>query len=289
MTSSTMPVPQILAPNSPRQKISPVVGWHFDYQLRLGNIANGVQTPEIELLIEPGSPFCLRGIGGYSYVASGGGTIASPLTGAFLEYTDSQDNWLQTTLIGTNGDWNTFGQNAQYEPVYNQLVYGPGSVLSVRITNLSGANWTDARIVFRGTKLYYNERVYSRCYPPCYNALPWEQVLNIVLPASIAPPVQIKSIPVQAQGADIVIRGAAIANVTGNLQLIIRDQYEKPYANDYIAAQWLMPVGLANRPGTWYPELYIPKDRMILVDALQADGQADSPNISFMGARIFPK
>jgi hypothetical protein len=286
-----MTAPQILGGNSPRNQpgASPVIGWHYDYQLRCGAIANGAQTPEIELQIEPGAPFCLRGIGAYNVANAVGNYAASELAGAFLEYTDSQDNWLQTTLIGTNGDWPTGGFNAQYEPVYNQLVYGPGSVLSVRLANLSGANWQDARIVFRGTKLYYKERVYNRCYPPCYSQLPWEQVLNL----TFAGAGNQQSIPVQAKGADIVIRGANIAfdspSDAGDFEVLIQGQDEFPYANDYIHWAWLFPQNLANRPGIWYPEIYVPKDRMILVNAQQINATELNPQISFVGARIWPK
>lgn len=282
-------VPQILAPNSPRQQPTKVLGKHFDYVLRCGAIANGAQTPEIELLIEPGAPFCLRGIGAYSITAG----VVTELAGAFLQYTDSQDNWLQTTLIGTSGDWSTGGFQAQYEPVYNQLVYGPGSVLSVRLQNLSGADWADTRIIFRGTKLYYKERIYSECYPDCYNALPWEQVLPITI-AGGAGSRQIPSIPIIANGGDVVIRGATIAfddpALAGDLAFRLRDQYEWPYSNDFIHFAWLFPQNLSNRPGVIYPEIYVPKDRMILIDALKAAAsETFICNLDFVGSRIWPK
>jgi hypothetical protein len=282
--------PQILAPNSPIQKPDVrIVGWHFDYQLRCGAIPNGAQTPEIELPIDPGAPFCLRGIGGYNVTAGGPPSTVQELTDAFIQYTDSQDNWLQTTLIGTAGDWPTGGFQAQYEPVYNQLVYGPGSVLSVRLANLSGGNWDDARLVFRGTKLYHANRVYSECYPKCFNQLPWEQVLNINFAANG----QLLSIPLIANGAGVALRGFSIAfdnpaNAV-NLEMRLRDQYEKPYSNDWINFAWLFSQNLANRPGCFYPEFYLPKDRLMLVDANMNDDLELSINLVAMGARIWPK
>ena len=132
-------------------------------------------------------------------------------------------------------------------------------------------------------------RVVSIGQPPCYTQLPWEQVLNIQFAGAGI----LNSIPVQATGADIAIRGANIAfdtpaNAT-NLELLLRDQYEKPYANDFINFAWLFPQGLANRPGVWYPEIYLPKDRIMLVDANMNDNLPLNINISFVGARIWPK
>src|SRR5271166_1606065 len=172
-----MTAPQILGINSPPQNPSAkVLGWHFDYQLRLGALINGA-TIQLELQIQPGAPFCLRGIGGYNVSAPNGGTgviTTTELDGAFLEFTDQQDNFLQTQLISTTADWLNGGMNAQYEDVYNQVVYQPGTVITVRVTNLSGGDWNDPRIVFRGTKLYYGNRIFAPCYPNCYTAIPYQ-------------------------------------------------------------------------------------------------------------------
>jgi hypothetical protein len=70
----------------------------------------------------------------------------------------------------------------------------------------------------------------------------------------------------------------------------LRDQYEFPYSNDFIHWAWLFPQNLSNRPGIWYPEIYVPKDRMILLDSLQANAEDTlNINLSFVGARIWPR
>jgi hypothetical protein len=305
-----MTAPAVLAPNSPRRSSNAkVVGWHYDYQLKLGAIANGATTPDIELQIKPGAPFALRGIGGYNVPApGGGGAIAvAELAGAFIQYTDASDNWLQTALVGTGNstiaagnfvaDWPTGGQNALYEPVYNQLMYQPGAVITVRVTNASGADWADPRIVFRGTKFFYQDLIYSPCYPKCYTAIPfqvpltWGTATDLI---RIAAGATVRNIPLLVTGADFVLRGGmltidtSVASAIGDLELLIRTQDDKNYANDFIHWQWLLS-GLAHRPGVFYPEIYLPKDRMLLVDAKQGEALAASFSLVFTGERIWPK
>jgi hypothetical protein len=277
-----------------------VVGWHYDYQLKLGAILNGASTPQVELQIQPGAPFALRGIGGYNVGAPSFGFInVTELSGAAIQFTDAYDNWLQTDKIGTLGDWPTGGLNAQYEPVYNQVMYQPGSVISVRVTNNSGINWNDARIVFRGTKLFYEDRIYSPCYPKCYTAIPYQFPVTygtakdvIQVPASTT----VRNIPLSVLGADFVLRGGMITNDTsvsssiGDLEVLLRSQDDRPYANDFIHWQWLFSGGLASRPGVWYPEIYLPKDRILLIDCKQGESAlAAQFSLTFTGERIWPK
>ena len=83
-----MTAPRILGIDSPPQNVNaPVVPWHYDYLLRFGAIADG-DSKIIDLIIQAGSPFVLRGIGGYN-VEPGEGeepTTVLPLTGGFIEF-----------------------------------------------------------------------------------------------------------------------------------------------------------------------------------------------------------
>lgn len=303
--------PAILGINSPRQKPgNKVVGWHYDYQLKLGAILNGATTPAIELQIAPGAPFALRGIGGYNVSAPGGGgaIVTDELAGAFIQFTDAQDNWLQTNLVGTgeneiaagnfSADWAIGGQDALYESVYNQLMYPPGSVITVRVTNASGGDWHDPRIVFRGTKFFYENLIYSPCYPQCYTAIPyqwpvtWGTNLDEITLGALS---TTQNIPLRVTGADFVLRGGMVTLDTsvagagiGDLEILIKDQDEKAYANDYIHWQWLFS-SLAHRPGVWYPEIYLPKDRVLLIDCKQGENKTAVFSLVFTGSRVWPK
>ncbi len=281
--------PRIMSANSPPSKGGRVVGWHFDYQLKLGAIANG-QRVQLELLIELGAPFCLRGIGGYKVQA---GPVVSPLTGGFLTISDSRDLVLMNQLIGISGDWPTGGNNALYEPVYQQVVFGPESVMNVVLTNSSGVDWADARLVFRGTKLYYRDRIHSVSYPSNYTCFPYEQSLNF----SVAASQTLRDQPLTVNGTDFVFRGAALelnasaqgGNSMADLEFKMRDQEGRPYSNEYIHHAWLFPTAFSQRPGTFYPEIYLPKDRILLFDLKQGGATTADVNLALQGARIFPK
>ena len=291
----TATVPRILAPDSPRQNPNTkVVGWHYDYQLRCGAISNGATSKVLDLLIQPGSPFCLRGIGAYNVTA---GFVASPLTGGLIEYTDSQDQWLATEEVGISGDWPTGGVDALYEPVYQQIVYGPASTIQVRLTNNSGGDWADPRVVFRGTHLYYKDRIYSPTYPKCYTAFPYEFPVEFNITPTAAGQT-FRDLPLKATqagpgvtGADFVFRGAVLSLLSGSmadLEFQIRDQAGRPYMNDFIHHRWLFSTDLAERPGIWYPEIYLPKDRILLFDLFQGENAAFDVQLSAMGVRVFP-
>lgn len=283
-----MTQPRIMGAQSPPQnRNSQVVGWHFDYLLRCGAVSNG-QTIVTELQMDLGAPFCLRGIGGYNVVTAT--HVVSELSGAFLSFSNSVDQFLQTAQIGTSGDWPSGGLNALYEPVYQQILYPSNSVLQVRLTNSSGADWDSARIVFRGTKLYYRDRIYSPSYPSCYRAIPYQQSLTIPVLASGT-----FTIPLTVSGADYAFRGgvlkidSSIAGSIPDLEMKIRDQEGKAYSNDYIHHSWLFSSDLAQRPGLFYPEIYLPKDRQLLIDCQQNTATAPTVNLVLTGERIFPK
>lgn len=280
--------PRILGRNSPPQNPKArVVGWHFDFLLRCGVIADGETTAAIELPIPPGSPFCLRAIGGYIVSDE---HVVTQMLGGFLQFQNPQDQYLQIEQIGTTGDWPSGGNNALYEPVYNQVPYPANSVLTVKLTNRSGADWDDARIVFRGTKLYYADRIYSPTYPECYRSFPYQQSLSIQTAANGTTP----DIPLQVNGADFCLRGGTLklnSSVSGNindLEMKLKDQEGRPYSNDYIHHKWLFSTDLAQRPGIFYPEIYLPKDRLLLID-VQQSATAPLVNLVFTGERIFPK
>lgn len=277
--------PRILGADSPPIRPNRVIGWHYDYQVRCGALANGHTNDSLELNIAPGAPFCLRGIGGYN-VASG--PVVAPLTGGFLQFSDSRDAWLQSNPAGISGDWPRGGQNALYEPVYRQVVYGPGSTLRIRLTNSSGADWADARLVFRGTKLYYKDAIYAESYPDCYRTIPYDQSLTFTVPANTTLPEQ----PLQVTGTDFAFRGGLIEVVSGSmadLECQITTQDNKPFSNDYIHHAWLFSTALAQRPGVFYPEIYLPKDKVLLFNLQQNGGAPVTVNLVCQGARVFPR
>jgi hypothetical protein len=285
-----MTPPRILGANSPRQNPNArVVGWHYDYLLRAGAISNG-QTIETELPLTPlGTPFCLRAIGGYNVAA---GPVVSQLSGVFLEFDNGGVNqWLQTQEIGLSGNWPSGGFNALYEPVWQQVVYPNNSAITVRIRNSSGGDLADVRIVFRGTRLFYRDRITVFPYPDCFNYLPFERGITIPLSANTTT----ANIPLQAFNGDLVIRGAtleqdvSVAGSIPDLEVALKDQYGQGYSNDFIHYRWLFSQQSAQRPGIFYPEIYIPKDRQLLIDAQQNSATSPQVQLNFIGQRVYPR
>ncbi len=281
-----MTAPRILGQNSPPQNPnSRVIGWHFDYLLRIGPVANG-QTVVVDLPILPGAPFCHRAIGGYNVAEN---SVTTPLSHCFVQWTDPNDQWLATEQVGISGDWPGGGLNALYEPVYQQMVYGPGSVIQVRFTNNSGGTLTDPRLVFRGTKLYYRDRIYSVSYPECYTSQPYEFPVNFDITPSGAGQT-FRGIPLQVTGADFVFRGATLSLVSGamsDLEFQLLSQDGRPHSSDFIHHAWLFSTNLAERPGIFYPEIYLPKDKLLLFDVFQGANAAFNVQLNAIGARIF--
>lgn len=286
--------PRIAAPNSPtpRQQTK-VVGWHFDFVLRIGALADGASLT-LELPIPPGAPFCLRAIGGYDVEA---GPDVIPLTDCLLQFSDQTDNFLQNERIGTTGDWNTGGENALYEPVYNQITFGPGSAQQVRVTNDSGGAYTNAFLIFRGVKLYDADLIYIQSYPEKYRGVPYQ--FPVQWPPSIVGDGnilvggagEIRDIKIEAKGGDFTFRGGMITQITGSIadvRLRFRDQWGRNYSSDYVHCRWLFSNTLAQRPGVFYPELYIPKDRILLMDLQQNEASAALINLCLTGQRVFP-
>lgn len=297
--SAIVGVPRIMGANSPPARPSRVVGWHFDYQVRFGSVVAGAKSALIELPIQLGAPFCLRGIGGYN-IADGG--VAAALNDVLVTFSDSNDNFLQNQAIGVtntgSGDWLEGGLNALYEPVHNQVVYAPNSVLQVQVTNNGADTLADPRIVFRGTKLYYDELIYCPSYPPRFSSQPFQYSVQFPIDPlgtgtiTIGASTTLRSVPVQAFGTDFVLRGGVFTPVSGStadIEILLRDQYERPYANDFIHWNWLFSSAFAQRPGVWYPEIYIPKDRMILMDIQQNVASQGVFALTFEGSRVFPK
>lgn len=309
MSSLFLDVPRTMGKDSPPARRGRVIGWHYDYLVRVGSIAAHTKGPLVDLAIMPGAPFCLRGIGGYNVVPAGAGPpVVSRLNDCLLTWADSSDNFLQNQPIGmgpgglmganVGGDWPTGGINALYEPVYNQVVFAPNSVLQFQVTNNSLATLGDVRIVFRGTKLFYDERIYCPSYPSRYTSQPFQYPVQfpfsstalstITVPASTI----LRSIQVPAQGTDFVLRGGVMEVITGSIadvEIKLMDQSERPYSNDFIHWNWLFSNQFAQRPGIWYPEIYLPKNRMVLMDIQQVEAAEGVFSLVFEGSRVFPR
>lgn len=264
-----------------------VIERHFDYVIDAGAIANGETKRDIQIQLQLDAPFCLRGLGGY--VINEAGTAVTGLGGGFLQFDDSELRWLQSDLTAMTADIVVSGRNAQYSPYWRQSVYPKGSVVSFQLRNASGGDWFKTRLVFRGAKLFYEGQVWSPTYPSCYETLPFELSLTPAVTALQTLPDNLITI----QGdADVVIRGAVATPVSGsiaNLEFRLKDWRDNYYSNDFINYRWLFSQNLAQRPGIFYPEIYVPRNAQFLYDMRQGQNAAGSLNLSLIGAKVFPR
>lgn len=301
----TLSIPRTMSQYSPPTKRGRVIGWHYDYHVRVGSILATARSPIIDLEIQLGHPFCLRAIGGYNVPESLEAGPVTKLSDCLLRFTNDNENFLQNEPIGVGtttdlGDWPTGGIDALYEPVHQQVVYAPNSVLQLQVTNNGLATLNDVHIIFRGTKLFYADQLYCPTYPERYTSLPYQYPVQfppnplgfgtITIPASTT----IRDVPLQAFGADFVIRGGTFHPISGttddgNVEVLLRDEQGRPYANDFIHSQWLFSHSQSQRPGIWYPEIYIPKDRLLLMDLRQNETSQAVVQVCFEGARVFAK
>lgn len=265
-----------------------VIERHQDYIITCPAIANGATARNVEIRLDTDAPFCVRQVGGY--VRDGVGAVI-PLTGGFLQWADPDERYLQSEPASIVADTVVSGQNALYSPVYQQRVFPEGSVLMFNLRNNSGSNWGQPKVIFRGTKLFYEGDIWSPSYPDCFQSIPYSQSLTITAPTTTAPLTD-QAFQV-GNDADLALRGALCAETTDALgtdvEFRLADYYGKRYSNDYINWRWLFST-TAQRPGLFYPELYIPSKEQFFYDVRQGTpGAAAVFNLSLMGAKVFAK
>jgi hypothetical protein len=187
-------------------------------------------------------------------------------------------------------------------PLYPQITFPIGMTITIDVTDLSGLGTTGGTLVFRGTKLYPEGVVFGPSYPPKFSELNFRYPFTFSIPLGTVPnpsfmtgqPLNIKS------DADFVVRmtsgfvqpgGDGV--VLQTTSLILRDQYGKPFSNDYVPMQFLFPQpGVSNiiSPDCLiYPEIYVARNTQLLLDIKRTDGtQNNVTNFILHGSKIFP-
>ncbi len=165
---------------------------------------------------------------------------------------------------------------ALISPVRPNIIYPPESVITMDVQTLNPAvNNPSAIVIFCGTKLYKQGSIWAPTYPKKFTARPY---LNSLL----VPNVTISSGPVLNQpflverDADFVFQmgmysdvnaaSGGVPNSLVDLGIRMKDAFGQAYTNVYIPAPLLFPFMTAQQPGFAYPEVYIPKDQLLLFD-----------------------
>src|SRR5208337_1408190 len=197
---------------------------HQDYVLRGITVAANA-TKRFVLQLDTDAPFALRSIATSGFPYQGFQFVIQGVDDRL--YTAGSPSTAVDTLLNP----------AAFFIVYPQITYPSELQIQVLITDLSGSGITNGVMVFRGTKLYRPGTVFGPQYPPKFSELNFRYTFPFILAQNTT----LLSQPMNVQAdADFVVRMLSGFvqprgdgySVGGN-DVILRDQYGKPYSNDW--------------------------------------------------------
>ena len=266
---------------------------HHDYQLTIPTVPVGGLT-DVPLQLDTDSPFALRLVKSRN-IGTSGWRFQTPRR----QYQSSQ---LRTDLIQIAGI-GTFASRGVV--IYPEMIYPIGASILVDVGNNTGAPITNARLLFRGSKLFRDGAISAPTYPPKLAGLPF--VYETIVPnvPVTGPPLIDNQLQV-IHDADFALRcgicdpfvllvdGApvsmALAQTFGNTATLtpqysevyvqLKDESRKFYSNEPIHVNDLFgqgtpftandePVGF--QPGLFTPEIYLPRDHSLYFDVYRND------------------
>lgn len=273
---------------------------HQDYVLRNINVtANGTETFIIQM--DSDAPFALRSVA----------TSGMPFKGFQFVIKGIDDRLYTAGTPETAVD--SLLYPGTFYIVYPQIPFATQLQIQVIITDLSGAGITNGVMVFRGTKLYRPGTVFGPAYPANFSELNFRYPFNFTIPLGTTnSPSVLAGQPLDIESdADFVVRMCSAfvqplgdGYSVGHNDVILRDQYQKPYSTDsgggpgWVPMETLFPLpnGDALSSALWwsvpdvtiYPEIYIPKSQQLLLDLRRTNGtQNNTINVILHGSKIF--
>jgi hypothetical protein len=262
---------------------------HQDYVLRNITVpANG--SVNYVVALDSDAPFALRCV-----LSSG-----MPTSGGLTQFQFIILGMDDRRYMGGNGN-PANGLDSMVNPgslpfiIYPQITFASHITIQVTVIDVSGDGITNGVLVFRGTKIYPPGTQFGPAYPQPFSELNFRYVYPLVIPlGSAGTPSLLLSQPLNIQSdADFVARMCSAGNTVGdgydapNTWAILRDQYGKPYSNDWVPIELLFPQ--TNEPyPTIYPEIYLKKSTQLLLDLMRTSGtQNDTIQIVLHGSKIF--
>jgi len=299
---------------------------HQDYVLgpnqdsALASVAPGaVLTCELRLDTE--APFCLRGRAyrvQYDTLASrtqqGLNNLAVRYAGPISDY--RQQSFIPQNLVMPYG-----GQGGAWKPVEHQIVYPAGGKIRLDLVNTGAGTLTNLTFYFRGVKLFPWGTVPGYTYPQKCRLLPFvypiapitvQNPYGVVLNLGTSQTLLLQVFQCQ-NDADFVFRygqaGPSFAPLALEVGIILRDENQKPFSNDYVHYETLFgpcagnfncggttvpAIGTGNAlPSVMYPEIYIPRNHVLFYDIQRSDsgfaGTATIPSfpINLIGSKVY--
>jgi len=218
------------------------------------------------------------------------------------------------------------GRASRGAHIYPELVYPVGSQIVVDVGNATGETITNARLLFRGSKLYRDGVVNAPTYPAKMSVLPGcypVVVTGIGLASSATAPFILRDVPLNIfQDADFVYRygvadpftlgveggvvpppggGPSFTPATyGEIYVLIKDESRKPYSNEPIHINDLFGQGMPtaggddsssgpNFPCLITPEIYLERQHALYLDIFRYDttGVTLDLHFRFQGMKVF--
>lgn len=258
--------------------------------LRAGSLPAGT-TQLYDVRVDSDAAFVLRMIDGSTYVDS---VPESPGNSLQIRYSDASGRFRQSSPISAPYVLGT--GNAQYRPVWPQIVYPAGSTIQVELTNAGAAPITDIRLYLAGVKAFPQGAVWAPQYPECFSTRPFELVNTLVVSTGQTR----RGVPMtNTSDLDFVFRGGMIVaddSVTtdpiggwNDLEIILRDPMGKAYSSDWVAIEQFFRLGSPERPALIFPEIYIPARQMLQMDIRLVDADAAgqlSANMLMSGVKV---
>lgn len=256
---------------------------HQDYVIRGVTVPAG-GSAQFDLLLDPDAPFALRCL-----LSSGIGKFQFSLFG-----------YDQKRYMGGNGNPSTvldslLDQASLPFIFYPQITFPSQVAMQVTVYDVVGAGITNGVLVFRGTKLYQPGAVFGPQYPPKFTELNFRYAYPFTIGQGTANnPTVLSGQPLDIQSdADFVVRMCSAFNSAGDnyaptaTDVILRDQYGKPYSNDWVPIDLLFPQNVPPY-ATIYPEIYLAKNTQLLLDLRRTSGtQNDNITLVLHGSKIF--
>lgn len=283
---------------------------HQDYLLTIPSLPVGGLT-QVPLDLDTDAPFALRLIKSRN-IGLNGWRFQNP-KGRY------QSNALRTDWIVPVDQGNS-PYPSRGSVIYEEMVYPPGGTINVDIGNTSGEPILNASLLFRGSKLFKDNTLWSPTYPERMAVLPG--VYQVIVPAvPVVGALRTNQLTI-LNDADFVYRyGVCDAfTVSGvgttpnpmqfkfeNVTVQLYDESRKVYSNLPINANDLFGQGLPTpegagtdddqvlfTPGLITPEIYLPRRHSLYFDVFRNDSTLEGAvpvdlYFRFGGMKVFQR
>jgi hypothetical protein len=275
----------------------------------LRNIVVGANaTALFTVKLDSDAPFALRSIASSNFAAA----FATAAYQLQLTGLDDRKYVAGLPLAAADSLLNPFGGTlegggATFFIVYPQITFPAQITIQVSVTDLSGNGIAAGVLVFRGTKLYPEGTVFGPQYPTKFSELNFRYGYSFSVPlGTTGNPSILAYQPLDIYSdADFVVRMAscyvqpnADGFAVGANDVILRDQYGKPYSNDWVPTETLFPISMGASLGiasawsvpdvTIFPEIYLVKNSQLLLDIRRTSGaQTNTMDFVLHGSKIY--